>query len=81
MPSTENANMFSHMNSSNLHTWTHDILCKNTTFLMYLHCAGFHKNECPFLHLHMSREYLDIWFKILSGVHPETSYMKAFWFS
>ena len=48
---------------------------------MYLHCAGFHKNECPFLHLHMSREYLDIWFKILSGVHPETSYMKAFWFS
>lgn len=78
MPSTENANMFSHMNSSNVHTQTHDILCKNTTFLTYLHCASSNRNECPFLYLNMSREYLDIWFKILTGVHPDTSYVKAF---
>lgn len=54
---------FSHMNSFDVHTWTHNILCKNTTFLTYLHCASFNRNQCPFLHLNISREYLDIYFK------------------
>lgn len=54
-------------------TCTHDIFCKNTIFLMYLHCASFNRNECPFLYLNMSKEYFDFWFRVLSGLHPGTS--------
>lgn len=76
MPSTENANVFSHVNSSNMHTW---YFWRNTTFLMYLHCASFNRNECPFLYLNMSKEYFDFKFRILSGFHSGTSYVKTFW--